>query len=159
MKMKERIALNVRRWARIAGICIVAASTASSFAQTKTNRPPRNIHLLTIVKDATRCDGFETRFKEQNSTLGGCIRGADPSAGPTDLWFTDLDTGKVSNTGINKVGEFLFADVPGGNYLLQVRQHGRLLAVKPIWVPGGVRTLPVLIDLSRGPDAFLLYQY
>jgi hypothetical protein len=174
MKIGNIVAPTSRRATTIIiafAVCLVyaraqTAAEATTFpnnvitALTRVTIFPDNVTILTksgpipgnglkgLMRHVTTCDGFMSRAAadRQGSSLSVCIRGADKTKGSIKVQIQGGYAIKIANTVANEYGEFLFGDVPAGDYTIMATQGTKILALRTIQIP--LKLSPVVVDIS-----------
>ena len=89
---------------------------------------------------------IETKTYARASEISGCFRGADHSMGPIRARISRVPSGDIVDIWVSDMGEFSFARVPSGEYVLLATQGGNILALISITLP--LKTSPIMIDLA-----------
>ena len=93
--------------------------------------------LTVLVRHVTTCDrlDYQPATNRRASNLLGCIRGAVKARGAVKVQIQGLRTSKIANTVANEFGEFLFDNVPAGDYVLLATQGKRILTLTTFYFP------------------------
>jgi hypothetical protein len=93
--------------------------------------------LTVLVRHVTTCDRFnsEPATNRQASNLSGCIRGAVKARGAIKIQIQGVHTSRIANTVANEFGEFLFANIPAGDYVLLATQGKATLTLRAFHFP------------------------
>jgi hypothetical protein len=93
--------------------------------------------LTVLVRHVTTCDRFSSQpaTNRRASSLLGCIRGAVKARGAIKVQIHGVHTSRTANTVANEFGEFLFDNVPAGDYVLLATQGATPLTLRAFHFP------------------------
>jgi hypothetical protein len=149
MKTRTEIASTRCRAASVAIVFAMGLVCAGAQTTAKQTFPPDDVEVLTmpgpipgpglavLVHHVTTCDRFVSQLPENGQTqnLSGCIRGAVKARGTIKVQIRGVNTSKSANTVANEFGEFLFNDVPAGDYVLLAAQGTTTLTLRALHFP------------------------